>query len=97
MCKRGQLDEPSWRAEQRSDQIPKERYGDKRVCNPGAGSGHDRVGQRRDPEEQERDGQAVGARFDQRRLERWNWLRDLVAGAPSPEAQPDAAGLPPAE
>jgi hypothetical protein len=36
-------------------------------------------------------------RYDQRRLERWNWLRDLVAGAPSPEAQPDAAGLPPAE
>ena len=36
-------------------------------------------------------------RYDQRRLERWNWLRDLVAGAPSPESQPDTAGLPPAE
>jgi hypothetical protein len=36
-------------------------------------------------------------RYDQRRLERWNWLRDLVAGAPSPERKPDAASLPPAE
>jgi hypothetical protein len=36
-------------------------------------------------------------RYDQRRLERWNWLRDLVAGAPTPENQPDPAGLPPAE
>jgi hypothetical protein len=33
-------------------------------------------------------------RFDQRRLERWNRLRDLVAGAPSAENQPDAAGSP---
>lgn len=24
-------------------------------------------------------------RYDQRRMERWNWLRNLVAGAPSPE------------
>jgi hypothetical protein len=43
-------------------------------------------------------------RYDQRRLERWNWLRDLVAGAPSPapegspapESQAESAGLPPA-
>ena len=33
-------------------------------------------------------------RFDQGRLERWNRLRDLVAGAPSPENQSDAAGRP---
>ncbi len=33
-------------------------------------------------------------RFDQRRMERWNRLRDLVAGAPSPENQPAAAGSP---
>ena len=30
-------------------------------------------------------------RYDQHRLERWNWLRDLVAGAPSPENQADTA------
>ena len=30
-------------------------------------------------------------RYDQRRLERWNRLRDLVAGAPSPERQAKAA------
>jgi hypothetical protein len=43
-------------------------------------------------------------RYDQRRLERWNWLRDLVAGAPSPapetspapESQAESAGRPPA-
>jgi hypothetical protein len=34
-------------------------------------------------------------RYDQRRMERWNRLRDLVAGAPSPEKQADSAGLPP--
>jgi hypothetical protein len=30
-------------------------------------------------------------RYDQRRMERWNWARDAVAGAPSPENQADAA------
>ena len=30
-------------------------------------------------------------RYDQRRMERWNRLRDLVAGAPSPERQAEAA------
>jgi hypothetical protein len=34
-------------------------------------------------------------RFDQRRLERWNWLRDFVAGAPSQEDQADATDSPP--
>jgi hypothetical protein len=34
-------------------------------------------------------------RYDQRRMERWNRLRDLVAGAPSPEKQADTAGWPP--
>jgi hypothetical protein len=34
-------------------------------------------------------------RYDQRRAERWNRLRDLVAGAPSPENQADSAGRPP--
>lgn len=34
-------------------------------------------------------------RYDQRRTERWNGLRDLIAGAPSPEKQPDTAGWPP--
>jgi hypothetical protein len=34
-------------------------------------------------------------RYDQHRMERWNRLRDLVAGAPSPENQADTAGLPP--
>jgi hypothetical protein len=33
-------------------------------------------------------------RYDQRRLERWNRLRDLVAGAPSPERQPETADRP---
>ena len=31
-------------------------------------------------------------RYDQRRLERWNSLRDLVAGAPSPSPEGDSAG-----
>jgi hypothetical protein len=39
-------------------------------------------------------------RFDERHHERWNWVRDLVAGAPSRERSPDDAGgqaaLPPA-
>ena len=34
-------------------------------------------------------------RFDQRRMERWNRLRDLVAGAPSAESQAETAGQPP--
>jgi hypothetical protein len=34
-------------------------------------------------------------RYDQRRMERWNWLRDLVAGAPSQESQADTADWPP--
>ena len=34
-------------------------------------------------------------RFDQRRMERWNRLSDLVAGAPSPESQAETAGRPP--
>jgi hypothetical protein len=34
-------------------------------------------------------------RYDQRRLERWNRLKDLIAGAPSPESQPETAGQPP--
>ena len=36
-------------------------------------------------------------RYDQRRMERWNRLRDLVAGAPSPapESQAETAGRPP--
>jgi len=34
-------------------------------------------------------------RYDQRRLERWNRLRDLVAGAPSPESRAETAGRPP--
>jgi len=38
----------------------------------------------------------AGRRYDQRRAERWNWLRDLVAGAPSPENQADTASRPPA-
>jgi hypothetical protein len=33
-------------------------------------------------------------RYDQRRLERWNRLRDLVAGAPSPDRPPDPADRP---
>jgi hypothetical protein len=37
----------------------------------------------------------AASRYDQRRLERWDWLRDLVAGAPTPETQADAAALPP--
>jgi hypothetical protein len=36
-------------------------------------------------------------RYDQRRLERWNRLRDLVGGAPSPEEQAEPAGLPPTD
>jgi hypothetical protein len=28
-------------------------------------------------------------------MERWDWLRDLVAGAPTPENQADTAGSPP--
>jgi hypothetical protein len=44
-----------------------------------------------------RPGRAARAarRYDQRRMERWNRLRDLVAGAPSPEKQADTAGWPP--
>jgi hypothetical protein len=34
-------------------------------------------------------------RFDQRRMERWNRLKDLVAGAPSAESQAETAGQPP--
>jgi hypothetical protein len=34
-------------------------------------------------------------RYDQRRMERWNRLSDLVAGAPSPENKADAARRPP--
>jgi hypothetical protein len=34
-------------------------------------------------------------RYDQRRMERWNRLSDLVAGAPSPESPAEAAGRPP--
>ena len=34
-------------------------------------------------------------RYDQRRLERWNRLSDLVAGAPSAESQAETAGRPP--
>jgi hypothetical protein len=30
-------------------------------------------------------------RYDQRSMERWNWLRDLIAGAPSPENVAGAA------
>ena len=37
----------------------------------------------------------AASRYDQRRMERWNWARDLVAGAPTPENQADTAGLPP--
>jgi hypothetical protein len=37
----------------------------------------------------------AGSRYDQRRMERWNWLRDLVAGAPTQENQADTAGSPP--
>jgi hypothetical protein len=37
----------------------------------------------------------ASSRYDQRRMERWDWLRDLVAGAPTAENQPDTAGLPP--
>jgi hypothetical protein len=33
-------------------------------------------------------------RYDQRRLERWNRLRDLVAGAPSPDGPPEPADRP---
>jgi hypothetical protein len=33
-------------------------------------------------------------RYDQRRLERWNRVRDLVAGAPSPDRRPDPADRP---
>jgi hypothetical protein len=44
-----------------------------------------------------RQGRAARAasRYDQRRLERWNWLRDLVAGAPTQDNQADTAGTPP--
>jgi hypothetical protein len=47
-----------------------------------------------------RPGRAARAesRYDQRRLERWNWLRDFVAGAPTPENQAEQAepvSLPP--
>jgi hypothetical protein len=46
----------------------------------------------------------AACRYDQRRMERWNWLRDLVAGAPSPaletapapESQAESASRPPA-
>jgi hypothetical protein len=34
-------------------------------------------------------------RYDQRRMERWNRLKDLVAGAPSPESPAETAGQPP--
>ncbi len=34
-------------------------------------------------------------RYDQRRMERWNRLSDLVAGAPTPESQVETAGRPP--
>jgi hypothetical protein len=34
-------------------------------------------------------------RYDQRRLERWNRVKDLVAGAPSRESQAETAGQPP--
>jgi hypothetical protein len=34
-------------------------------------------------------------RYDQRRMERWNRLSDLVAGAPSPESKAETAGRPP--
>jgi hypothetical protein len=34
-------------------------------------------------------------RYNQRRMERWNRLSDLVAGAPSPESQAETAGRPP--
>ena len=37
----------------------------------------------------------AASRYDQRRMERWNWLRDLVAGAPTQENQADPAALPP--
>jgi hypothetical protein len=37
----------------------------------------------------------AASRYDQRRMERWDWLRDLVAGAPTPENQADPAALPP--
>jgi hypothetical protein len=37
----------------------------------------------------------AASRYDQRRMERWNWARDLVAGAPTPEKQADPAALPP--
>jgi hypothetical protein len=37
----------------------------------------------------------AASRYDQRRLERWDWLRDMVAGAPTPEKQADPAALPP--
>jgi hypothetical protein len=37
----------------------------------------------------------AASRYDQRRMERWNWARDLVAGAPSQENQTNSAGLPP--
>ncbi|HEX4090218.1 MAG TPA: hypothetical protein VHZ33_16015 [Trebonia sp.] len=51
---------------------------------------------RRYPARPRRAARAAG-RYNQRRLERWNWLRDLVAGAPTPESQADPAGLPPAD
>jgi hypothetical protein len=34
-------------------------------------------------------------RYDQRRLERWNRLKDLVAGAPSADSQAETASQPP--
>ena len=37
----------------------------------------------------------AASRYDQRRLERWDWLRDLVAGAPTADNQGDPAALPP--
>ena len=37
----------------------------------------------------------AASRYDQRRMERWNWPRGLVAGAPTPEKQADPAALPP--
>jgi hypothetical protein len=37
----------------------------------------------------------AASRYDRRRLERWDRLRDLVAGAPTQETQADPAALPP--
>ena len=37
----------------------------------------------------------AASRYDQRRMERWNRLKDLVAGAPSTESQAETADRPP--